>query len=252
MTKQEALFSYCLRLGDNSLILGHRLSEWSSKAPIIEEDLALTNMALDLIGRSVAILKYAAEVEGKGHTEDDLAYRRPERKFYNNLLVEQPNGDFAVTIVRQFFNSTFEYLLYEELMKSKDETLAGIAAKTIKEIKYHLRHATDWMLRLGDGTPESHLRAQKALNDMWMFTDELFEMNEVDEILIKEGITVDLNMLKANWSKKINEVILESTLTVPTSTFMQTGSRQGIHSEYLGYIIAEMQYLQRAYPNAKW
>ena len=166
MTKQEALFNYCLRLGDNYLILGHRLSEWSSKAPIIEEDLALTNMALDLIGRSVALFKYTAELEGKGHSEDDLAYRRPERQFYNNLLVEQPNGDFAVTIVRQFFNSTFEILLYEELMKSKDATIAGIAAKTIKEIKYHLHHATDWMLRLGDGTPESHLRVQKALNDL--------------------------------------------------------------------------------------
>lgn len=252
MTKQEALFNYCLRLGDNSLILGHRLSEWSSKAPIIEEDLALTNMALDLIGRSVALLKYAAEVEGNGHSEDDLAYRRAERKFYNNLLVEQLNGDFAVTIVRQFFNSTFEFLLYEELMKSKDPTIAGIAAKTFKEIKYHLRHACDWMLRLGDGTPESHLRVQNALNDLWMFTDELFEMNEVDEILIKEGIAVDLNMLKTTWKKRINEVILEATLTVPSSTFMQTGSRQGIHSEYLGYIIAEMQYLQRAYPDAKW
>lgn len=252
MTKQDALFNYCLRLADNSLILGHRLSEWSSKAPIIEEDLALTNMALDLIGRSVALFKYAAEVEGKGHSEDDLAYRRPERQFYNNLLVEQPNGDFAVTIVRQFFNSTFELLLYDELMKSKDATLAGIAAKTIKEIKYHQRHATDWMLRLGDGTPESHLRVQKALNDLWMFSGELFEMNEVDEILVKEGIAVDLNSLKASWKKRIDEVILEATLTVPTSSFMQTGSRNGIHTEYLGYIIAEMQYLQRAYPDAKW
>ena len=165
MTKQEALFKYTLRLGDNSLILGHRLSEWSSYAPILEEDLALTNIALDLIGRAQALLKYAAEIEGKGRTEDDLVFKRAERQFVNVLLLEQPNGDFAMTIARQIFNSGFELLLFEELSKSKDEMLVALAIKCLKEVKYHWRHAYDWLQRLGDGTDESHERMQKAIND---------------------------------------------------------------------------------------
>jgi len=252
MTKQEALFNYTLRLGDNALILGHRLSEWSSKGPLLEEDIAMTNMALDLIGRADALLRYAAQVEGKGKTEDDLAYKRGERQFLCNLIMQLPNGDFGFTIARQLIVSAFDLCLYEELAKSKDETIAGIAAKAIKEVKYHLKFSTDWTLRLGDGTEESHNRIQKSFDDIWMFTGELFETNEVDAVMIKEGIAPDYNNLKARWKKIITEVLLEATLKVPADAYMQTGSRKGVHTEYLGYILAEMQYLPRAYPDAKW
>ncbi|HRJ39239.1 MAG TPA: phenylacetate-CoA oxygenase subunit PaaC [Flavobacteriales bacterium] len=252
MNQQEALYQYTLRLGDNALILGHRLSEWTSKAPLLEEDLALGNLALDLLGQANSLLEYAGKTEGKGRSQDDLAYKRAEREFLNNLLVELPNGDFGFTIVRQFLYSTFSLFLYEELSKSKDEQIAAIAAKSLKEIKYHVRHSSDWMLRLGDGTEESHNRVQKSLNDIWMYTGELFEMNEVDAILIKAGIAADLNAIKQKWSSKIEEVLSQATLKRPQDAFMQTGSRKGIHTEYLGFILAEMQYLPRAYPTAKW
>ncbi|MFN3342380.1 MAG: 1,2-phenylacetyl-CoA epoxidase subunit PaaC [Flavobacteriales bacterium] len=252
MNQQEALYQYTLRLGDNALILGHRLSEWTSKAPILEEDLALGNLALDLLGQANSLLEYAGKTEGKGRSQDDLAYKRAEREFLNNLLVELPNGDFGFTIVRQFLYSTFALFLYEELSKSKDEQIAAIAAKSLKEVKYHVRHSSDWMLRLGDGTEESHNRVQKSLNDIWMYTGELFEMNEVDAILIKAGIAADLNVIKQKWNSKIEEVLSQATLKRPQDAFMQTGSRKGIHTEYLGFILAEMQYLPRAYPTAKW
>lgn len=252
MRQQEALFNYLLRLGDNALILSYRLGEWSSNAPYLEEDLALTNIALDLTGRADALLRYAGEVEGKGRSEDDLAFKRSERHFLNNLLVEQPNGDFATTIVRQLLYSTFDLLLYEALTKSSDATIAGVAQKAIKETKYHIRHATQWMFRLGDGTEESHKRTQTALDELWMFTGELFEIDEVDELLIKEGIGVDLNDLRSQWNERVGEVIVTSTLIRPTDGYMQTGSRKGVHSEHLGFILSEMQYLPRAYPDAKW
>lgn len=252
MTKQEALYNYTLRLGDNALVLGHRLGDLCSKGPILEEDLALTNVALDLIGRAQAFLNYAGEVEGKGKTADDLAYKRGERQFYNNLIMELPDKDFAFTIARELFVSAFEYYLFTELSKSKDETLAAISAKTLKEVRYHLAHASDWTCRLGDGTAESKVRMQKALNDLWMFSDELFEMNEVDEMLIKDGIAVDLTSIKAIWLDIIKDVVTEATLEMPQSTYMQTGSRKGIHTEHLGHVLSEMQYLQRAYPDAKW
>ncbi len=252
MTKQEALFKYTLRLGDNSLILGHRLSEWSSYAPILEEDLALTNIALDLIGRAQALLKYAAEIESKARTEDDLVFKRAERQFLNVLLLEQPNGDFAMTIARQIFNSAFELLLFEELSKSKDEMLASLATKCLKEVKYHWRHAYDWLQRLGDGTDESHARMQKAINDLWMFTGELFEIDEVETILINDAIVIDTRELHDKWLTKISDAIKTATLTHPAEGYMQTGGRIGIHTENLGFILAEMQYLPRAYPDAKW
>ena len=252
MKQQEALFKYLLRLGDNALILSYRLGQWSSNAPYLEEDLALTNIALDLTGRADALLRYAGEVEGKGRNQDDLAFKRDERHFYNNLITEQPNGDFATTIVRQLLYSTFDLLLYEALTKSSDATIAGIAEKAIKETKYHIRHCTQWMYRLGDGTQESHDRSQKALDELWMFTGELFDMDEVDDILIKAGITTDLSAIKPLWSERVGETIITSTLKRPTDGYMQTGSRKGIHSEYLGYILSEMQYLPRAYPDAKW
>lgn len=252
MTTQQATYTYTLRLGDNALILGHRLSELCSKAPFIEEDLALTNISLDMIGRAQALLKYAADLEEKGNTDDDIAYRRAENNYYNHLITEQPNGDFAHIIARQLFVSVFEYLFYSELEKSKDETLAALAKKVSKEVKYHMQHAVDWTLRLGDGTSESHNRMQKAVKDLWMFTGELFEMDEVDLFLMREGIAIDLIPVKAHWYNYIKTALSESTLTMPEDSYMQTGSRKGVHTENLGHILSEMQYLQRAYPDAKW
>ncbi len=252
MTTKDAIYKYTLRLGDNALILGHRLSELCSRGPILEEDLALTNVSLDMIGRAQALLKYAAEVEAAGKTEDDLAYRRPEINYYNNLLIEQPNGDFAHTMARQLFLSVFENLFYTELEKSKDTTLAAIATKTIKEIRYHKQHAIDWTLRLGDGTAESNKRMQAAINNLWMYSGELFEMDVLDTYLLHQHIAVDAAPLKALWQKEINDVLTEAKLATPADSFMQTGSKKGIHSENLGHILSEMQYLQRAYPDATW
>ncbi len=252
MTIQEALFNYCLRLGDNSLILSQRLSEWTSHGPFLEEDLALTNIALDMLGQSKSLLDYAGKVEGAGRMEDDLAYFRTEREFYNTLLVEQPNGDYAKTIVRQFLMDAFDLYFYQELTKSKDATLAAIAAKSVKEITYHLRHSSSWVERFGDGTEESHERVQNGLNELWRYTGELFEMNEVDALLIKEGIAVDLTTIQPKWEKTVREVIARSTLKLPEQSFMQSGSRKAVHTEHLGFILAEMQHLARMHPNAKW
>lgn len=245
-------YSYSLRLGDNAWILSHRLAEWCSNGPILEEDLALTNLALDLIGRAQGFYKYAAELEGKGRSEDDLAYRRNERQYFNNLIMEMPNGNFADTIARQLYVSVFEYYFFTELKNSKDEVFAALAAKTLKEVKYHMAHAADWTVRLGDGTEDSHEKMQKALNDLWMYTGELFEMTDIDNALLEQGIAVDLNAIKPKWEQHIKDVLKESTLVQPEDTYMQTGSRKGIHTEHLGHILGDMQYLQRAYPDAKW
>lgn len=252
MKSQEHLFTYCLRLADNALILGHRLSELCSKAPFIEEDLAQTNIALDMIGRSQALLDYAGQLEGKGQSADDLAYRRPEKEYYNHLLIEQPNGDFAHTLARQLYLSLFELHFYAELEKSKDTTLASIAAKTVKEIKYHLEHTSDWVIRLGDGTAESKRRMQKAIDDFWMYTGELFEMDDLEMALMSSGIAVDLIPIKSKWLSELKTVLQEATLQLPDDSYMQTGSRKGVHTEYMGHILSEMQYLQRAYPDATW
>jgi ring-1,2-phenylacetyl-CoA epoxidase subunit PaaC len=252
MNKQEALYKYCLRLGDDALILGQRLSEMCSKAPFLEEDLALTNIALDMIGRAQAILKYAGEIEGKGKNEDDIAYRREEREYNNHLVAEMPNGNFAQLMARQLYISAFELLLYSELENSKDETLAGIASKAVKEIRYHWEHASEWVIRLGDGTRESHEKMQKALNDLWSYTGELFEMDEVELALMKEGIAPDLVPLKARWENEILKVLCEATLLPPEDAYMQSGGRKGVHTEHMGHLLSEMQYLQRTYPDAKW
>jgi ring-1,2-phenylacetyl-CoA epoxidase subunit PaaC len=252
MTKQEALYIYLLRLADQHLILGHRLSEQSSKGPFLEEDIACSNIALDLIGNANHLLQYAAEVEGKNRTADDLAFLRSEREFYNTLLAEQPNGDFGKVMTRHFFADVFDFLLYTELQKSSDETLASIAAKALKEITYHLRHTSKWMIRLGDGTEESKRRVSESINELYRFTGELFEMDEIDEILIKENIAVDLSKLKPMWLQKVKEVFAEATLAMPEDTYMQTGSRKGRHTEHLGFLLAEMQHLHRAYPGAQW
>ncbi len=252
MTEQQALYKYCLRLGDNALVQSYRLSEWCSNAPILEEDLALTNFALDMIGRAQALLSYAGSVEGKGKTDDDLAYRRGERSFYNNLIVELPNGDFAYTIARLLLTSTFEYYFYTHLLQSKDATLAAIAAKTVKEIKYHMSHATDWTLRLGDGTEESHYRIQQAIDELWMYTGELFETDDTEGYLEEKNIAVNLTGIKNSWKQYISNTLKEATLKQPADEYMQTGGRTGIHTENLGHILSEMQYLQRAYPEATW
>lgn len=252
METQNPLYTYCLRLADDSLILGHRLSELCSKGPMLEEDLALTNIALDHIGRAQAILKYAAEIDGKGNTEDDIAYRREERAYQNHLIAEQPNGDFAHTIARQLYISLFEMLVYSQLEKNKDVTLAGIASKTLKEIKYHVKHASDWVIRLGDGTAESKQRMQQGLNDLWMYTGELFEMDHIDFLLAKDNIAVDLIPLKTVWEKHLHNIVEEATLEMPNTSYMQSGGHTGIHTENLGHILSEMQYLQRTYPDAKW
>lgn len=252
MNQQEALFKYILRLGDNALIAGHRLSEWCSRAPFLEEDLALGNLALDMLGRAQAMLTYAGEVEGKGRTADDLAYRRPERSFYNLLITEYPNKDFGYTIVKQFFLSAFEMYFFEELSGSKDKQLAALAAKTLKEVRYHSKHAGTWLCRLGDGTNESHNRVQKALDDLWMFTGEFFEEDEVEALLKKAGVAVDSAAIRPRWNKHVNGVLAEATLKCPAGTYAQTGGRNGIHTEHLGHLLAEMQYLVRTYPDATW
>ena len=249
---KENLFTYTLRLADNSLILAQRLSEWTGHGPFLEEDLALTNIALDTFGTATSLLEYAAETEGKGRSADDLAYFRNEREFTNVLLVEQANGDYAKTIVRQVFVDAFNLFLYQELAKSKDETLAGIAQKAIKEVTYHYRHSSSWVVRFGYGTEESHTKAQDAVNELWRFTGELFEMDEVETSLIKEGIAVDLNLIKSKWEKQIDELFAKATLKKPESAYMQTGGRKGIHTEHLGYLLSEMQTLPRMLPNAKW
>lgn len=252
MTKKEALINYCLRLGDSSLILGQRMSEWSSNGPTLEEDIAMTNLALDLIGQARTMLTYAGELEGKGRTEDDLAYKRNEREFYNSLLSERPNGHFGDTVARNFLQSAYFYHLYNALGSSKDAMISAHAAKSLKEVTYHLRHASEWIVRLGDGTEESHQKTQQALDDLWMFTGDLFAMNEVDELLIKEGIAVDLTHLKKDWEKTIHQVLERATLQRPSDGFMQKGRLNGLHAECLGHLLAEMQFLPRAYPTAKW
>ena len=253
MTDQQALFTYCLRLGDDALIQSFRLSEWCSNAPILEEDLALTNFSLDMIGRAQALLSYAGQVEGKGRTDDDLAYRRGERQFFNHLIVELANGDFAFTIARQFLVSAFEQFYFTALLHSSDATLAAIAGKAIKEIRYHLAHAADWVARLGDGTQQSHDRIQLALNELWPYTGELFEQDDLSARLAESNIVPNLEPVKEQWEQYVREIIAAATLSVPESGYMQTGgSRSGIHTETLGHILSEMQYLQRAYPDAIW
>jgi ring-1,2-phenylacetyl-CoA epoxidase subunit PaaC len=253
MTKEEALFEYLIRLGDNALILGQRLGEWCGHAHQLESDIAMTNVALDLIGQARMLLTEAGNVEGKGRTEDDLAFHRSELEFRNNLLVEMDNGDFAQTITRQFFFDAFYHLLLDALKRSDNEFLQAFALKSIKEVTYHRELSTDFVIRLGDGTEESHQRMQNAVNLLWEYTGELFEMTEADEILIADEIVPDLNEIKAIWEEDVKAVLEKATLSIPdTKGYMATGSRRGRHTEYMGYILAEMQYLPRMMPDAKW
>ena len=250
--KNEALFRYLLRLGDDSLILGQRLGEWCGHGPILEEDIAMTNIALDLIGQATSILNYAGEVEGNGRDGDKLAFLRLEHEYTNLLLLEQPNGDFADTMMRQFLFDAYRKPLFERLINSNDEQLAAIAEKSLKETKYHLKHSSEWVIRLGDGTDESHQRIQKALDNLWRYADELFFVDDVDAELTKSGILPDLSDLRNDWESTVKAIFSEATISIPTNNWKFDGGRKGRHSEYMGYILAELQYMQRAYPNMEW
>lgn len=249
---ETPLVLYTLRRADDALILGHRLSEWCGHAPMMEEDMALANMGLDLLGQARELYSYAARVEGKGNDEDKFAYLRDVRQYRNLLLLEQPNGDFAHTMVRQFFYSAFADLYWRAMMKSSDATLAAVAAKSEKESAYHVRHSSEWIVRLGDGTAESHARAQTAIDDLWAFTGEMFEADESERGSIDPGISIDPAGLRLQWLKSVAGVVNEATLALPKSDWMQQGGRDGRHSEHLGHLLSELQSMQRTFPGATW
>lgn len=249
---KDALLEYILRIADNALILGHRVSEWCGHGPNLETDIGLTNIALDLVGHSRSLLQYAAEVEGKGRSEDDLAFLRDIREFKNVLLVEQPNGNFAETMARQFLFDSFNYHFYAALCQSKDQQLVAIAEKAIKELNYHYRYSAEWVIRLGDGTEESHEKMQEAIDDLWPYAGELFVGDEVDTYMQEAGIGVDLAAIKVLWEERVAAILKEATLTRPADSWIQKGGKQGHHSEQMGLILAEMQWMQRAYPNMEW
>jgi len=248
----EGMFVYLLRLGDNALVLAQRLAQWCGKGPTFEEDMALSNTALDLLGQARLWLTYAGEIEGKGRDEDALAFLRDGQDFYNTLLVEQPNGDYATTIVRQFYFDSWHILLLQRLMASADARIAEIAERALKEVTYHLRRSSDLVVRLGDGTDESHRRMQNAVEDLWPFTGEMFTPDATDELIVMRNVGPQLATLRDPWLAHVTETFRSATLTVPQGTWMQKGGKQGQHTEHLGYLLAEMQFLQRAYPGAKW
>lgn len=254
MTRRDGetpLVAYLLGLGDDALVLAQRLGAWVTRAPQIEEDIALGNIALDLLGQARALLTRAGELEGAGRDEDALAYLRDEREFRNVTLVEIPNGDFAVTMARQLIFSAYQLELYTGLLTSADPTLAGLAAKAVKEVRYHRDHATQWVLRLGDGTPEAHARMQAGLDRTWPYVDELFD--DVDGTAAAlPGVAVDPGSLRPAWSAYVEGVLAEATLTVPIPTWRSRGGRAGLHSEHLGHLLPEMQHLHRAHPGATW
>jgi ring-1,2-phenylacetyl-CoA epoxidase subunit PaaC len=249
---KDMLLHYVLRLADTSLILGQRLSEWVGHAPALEEDLGLANIALDLIGQARLLLSYAGEIEGRGRSEDELAFLRDAPEFLNLTLVEQPNGDFGRSLVRQLLASAFQLELYTALQSSADTRLAEIAAKALKETAYHFRYSAGWVVRLGDGTAESRARVQSALNELWPFTVELFASDSVDEAIAAAGVAPRAADLKAAWSARIDAVLAEATLTRPADSVYPWHGKGGIHTEHLGFLLAEMQFLQRAYPGCSW
>jgi ring-1,2-phenylacetyl-CoA epoxidase subunit PaaC len=249
---ETPLVLYTLRRADDALVLGHRLSEWCGHAPMLEEDMALANMGLDLLGQARELYSYAARVEDRGNDEDKFAYLRDVRQYRNLLLVEQPNGDFARTMVRQFFYAAFADDYWRAMMKSNDETLAAIAAKSEKESAYHLRHCSEWVVRLGDGTEESHARAQAAIDDLWAFTGEMFEADESEQALVDAGVAADPQALRPHWLKAVSDIVSEATLSLPGSDWMQRGGRSGRHSEHLGHLLSELQSMQRTFPGVAW
>jgi ring-1,2-phenylacetyl-CoA epoxidase subunit PaaC len=247
-----ALLTFLLRTGDNTLILGHRLSEWCGHAPALEEDIALANTALDLIGQAQFWLGLAAAVEGQGRTQDNLAYLRDANEFRNVLMVERPNGDYGKTLMRQFLFDAWHHTLLTALVASNDTRIAEIAAKAVKEVSYHLGRSSDLVIRLGDGSDESHRRMQAALDDLWSYAGECFVTDEIDRQLAEAGIAPAPDMLKPAWEQIVHTTLAAATLAVPAGTFVHKGGKRGIHTEHLGYILAEMQFLQRAYPGATW
>ena len=248
----QALFRYILRLGDLSLVLGQRLGEWVGHSPALEEDLGLANVALDLVGQARLLLTYAGEVEGRGRGEDEIAFLREHGEYLNAILAEQPNGDFGQTIVRQVLIDAFQLELYQRMTGSADERLAAIAAKSVKEVLYHLRYSSGWLVRLGDGTEESHARVQSALDALWPYTVELFAEDELDRTMADRGVAPRLSDVQAAWLRRIDEILAEATLRRPTDRAHSWHGKRGQHSEHLGYVLAEMQHLQRSYPGARW
>lgn len=269
------ILAYVLQLADNALIIGQRMSEWSGHGPILEQDIALTNGALDHIGRARSLYQYAAELfnampasekatyftsvaiqnivaSGESINEDHLAYLRDAWDFKNTLLVEQPNGDWAMTVVRGLFNDAYNYFYFSQLANSKDENLAAIAQKSLKEVTYHLRWSSEWVIRLGDGNEESNKRVSSAVIELWSFTGEMFEATDLENAMASAGISPDLALVKKQWHERVSSVLLEATLEVPTASWMQSGGKQGRHTEHLGYMLAEMQYMQRTYPGMEW
>lgn len=241
-----------LRMGDNALILGQQLSKWCGHGPILEEDIALTNLALDLVGQATALLDYAGQVEGQGRTGDDFAFHRDVMNFRNSLLVEQDNGDFGKTILRQFFFASYAFHLNEALSTCSDETLAGIASKSVKELKYHLRHSAQWVIRLAGGTDESRKRIEQALEQLWKYTGDMFEPIAGADLLMKANLHPNLQDIKAKWFTTVAEVFEEAGLAMPEEGWQMKGSVLGQHTEKLGFILAEMQFYPRTYPKAIW
>jgi ring-1,2-phenylacetyl-CoA epoxidase subunit PaaC len=243
---------YLLRLGDTCLILGQRIAEWSGHAPILEEDIALSNMALDLIGQARAVLTHAGRIEGLGHDEDQLAFLRDEKDYRNLTLVELPRGDFAFTVLRNAMVATLMKLLWERLRDSSDAELAGIAGKAVKEARYHQQHAADWVVRLGDGTEESRRRIEAALAELWRYTPEMFESDAVDEAAAAAGLGPRWSELQAGWLAEMDTILGEAALVRPADSAFRSTSKRGVHTEHMGYILAEMQHLQRAFPGGVW
>jgi ring-1,2-phenylacetyl-CoA epoxidase subunit PaaC len=243
---------YVLRHADDNLVLAQRLGEWISNAPELEEDIALANTAIDHLGQARALLTHAAALEGRGRNEDDLAMLRTEREFTNLLIVEQPNGDFGQTMARQLFIDAYQLSLWDALQRSADETLAGIAAKALKEARYHFRHSSTWVVRLGDGTDESHERIQAGVDAMWRFTGEMFAADAVDAAMVGYDIGVDPSALRSVWDDRIAAVLSEATLEQPEDPYQRMGGRSGFHTEHLGHLLGEMQWMQRTYPALEW
>ena len=249
---QNNLVQYIYGIADNALILGQRLGELCGHGPSLETDIAMTNIALDLFGQTRSYYQYAAKILGENATEDSIAFLRNEREYRNVLLVEQPNINFAYSITRQFLYDMFHLLLLEALQNSPDATLAAIAQKSIKEVRYHVRFSSDWIKRLGDGSVESHEKMQGAINELWTFTDELFHQTAADQEMVAHNIGVDVTQLKVLFYKNIGEILTEATLQIPDLKYFQKGGKQGIHSEHMGYLLADLQYMQRSYPNMNW
>jgi len=250
--KNNHLYNYILILADNSLILGQRMGELCGHGPSLETDIACTNIALDLLGQVRSYYQYAAKIAGDGRTEDDIAMLRKEQEYVNVLLVEQPNTDFAYTIARNFLYDVYHYLLLKGLEKSQDLTLSAIATKSLKEVSYHQRFTSDWIKRLGDGTEVSHEKIQNAIDDLWAYTDELFHQTPTEKVMVEEGIGVDVKKLRRDYYGMVREVLEEATLKVPETQYFHKGGKEGVHTEHMGYILTELQYMQRTYPNMNW